>query len=311
MKILVLGWYGHANIGDESYKLTFPKMFPEHEFIFTEKISNQKFDLVIVGGGNVLKPAFLNQLKKVTVPIYGISVGLETFNEELKLFKHIYVRDLFSLKILQDMGVSAAYLPDLAFLLEPNKEKGMEWIRERFNANKLDLYPRVIAIIINAYLMNGMENNKCYDGLHFIKFSYDMARVIDETHASFIFLPFGCSMPHDDRIANSWIASKCKFYKKNLMIFDKLDIQETLNIMAATNLNISSRLHSSIFSCVSNVPFIDITHHSKNENFLQSISYDNSISYWNFSVKEMKDRLNKEVLPAENLKERFYEIRFD
>lgn len=55
MKVFVFGWYDHGNIGDESYKLSFTSIWPEHNFIFGEKFSETDFDLCIIGGGDVIR----------------------------------------------------------------------------------------------------------------------------------------------------------------------------------------------------------------------------------------------------------------
>jgi len=49
MKIFVYGWYGHENIGDESYKLSFKETWSQHEFIFSDNVKEEdinKFDLM-------------------------------------------------------------------------------------------------------------------------------------------------------------------------------------------------------------------------------------------------------------------------
>ncbi|NIQ15589.1 MAG: hypothetical protein GTO02_14685, partial [Candidatus Dadabacteria bacterium] len=51
--IHVLGWYGHDNVGDEAYKLAFPKLFKNNKFVFGEIIKG-KPEKIILGGGDVL-----------------------------------------------------------------------------------------------------------------------------------------------------------------------------------------------------------------------------------------------------------------
>ncbi len=138
------------------------------------------------------------------------------------------------------------------------------------------------------------------DYLQLQKVIFDLAKLADETNASFVFFPMSTGMPWDDRITNGMIAGKCKFWKKNLMIFNPLDVQQTLDLISSLDVVISTRLHSSIFSLISEVPFIDLTHHDKNLGFLKTVGLeDNSINYWEFDYKELKDKLNK----IERLKE--------
>ena len=59
MKIDVLGWYFKNNIGDESYKFTFPLLFPGHEFNFFDELKTSA-TTVILGGGNILNKEFVD-----------------------------------------------------------------------------------------------------------------------------------------------------------------------------------------------------------------------------------------------------------
>jgi polysaccharide pyruvyl transferase WcaK-like protein len=298
MKILVLGWYGHHNIGDESYKETFRSLFPNHELTFTDSLKESlvgQNDVIILGGGNVLRQGFLNQLQGIQKPIYGFSLGMEELPQcDLSFFKHIYTRDIVTLEKLKELNIPCSFIPDAALILEPNAAAGKSWLEKKFADEKCDLYSNIVTVVVNSYMLNGSLNGLARDAFSFIKFSYDFARVIDETPASFVFVPFGTQLPFDDRVANSWVAAKCKYWKKNLVVFDRLNYQETLNVIAASNLTISSRLHSSIFSFVAGTPFIDVTHHSKNNLFLQLIGKsENSINFWQFDSEELKDKINK------------------
>src|SRR5207249_4018803 len=105
------------------------------------------------------------------------------------------------------------------------------------------------------------------DFVDFTKFSYDLAWVSDNTACSFVFMPFGTEMPHDDRTSNAFVSSRIKFWQKNSVIYDKLTVQETLDLVSACDAMISTRLHSSIFSVLAGVPLLDVTHNHKNKWF--------------------------------------------
>lgn len=295
MNILTMGWYDHNNLGDESYKDTFCSLFPQHNFIFSDNPKKElidKCDVVLLGGGNVIKQAYLDELQKIkNKPIYGFSIGMEDENLNIppKLFKHIYARDENTLNILKKKKIPCSYFPDSAFILQGNAEEGRHWLKAKYKQENLDLYENVIAIVVNSYILHNNLSSLARDSVAFLKFSYDLARIADETNASFVFIPFGTGMPIDDRVANGWVASKCKYWKKNLVIFDRINYKTALNIISSANLTISSRLHSSIFSYVAGTPFIDITHHSKNEFFLKSIGKQHlSVPFWNFDIDKVR-----------------------
>jgi polysaccharide pyruvyl transferase WcaK-like protein len=132
------------------------------------------------------------------------------------------------------------------------------------------------------------------DHLKFERFCYDLAAAFDATNASFLFIPFGYRMPWDDRLANSSVAARCKFWKKNAVVYEELSIQKTLNIISSLDGMISTRLHSTIFSLSNKIPFIDITHNHKNKRLLSTISYEEaSILYSEFSYQKCMASLQK------------------
>ncbi len=239
-EVNVIGFYGHSNVGDESYKLAFPKLFPNYNFHFSDKITNPDWT-TILGGGNVCSDHFLTQAN-LAKKKYAISVG--GIDSRLENFDGVYVRD-------EQKIPNSILIPDLAFCLEPERERGIELLKNLFNGR--DLYEKKIGVIINSYLCVG-DSNLARDEALFQYFSYNLARIMDNTNASFIFIPFGTNH-FDDRIPNSWISGKCKWWKKNLVIFEQFCPQTTLNIVSACDAVISMRLHSSIFSTISNVPF--------------------------------------------------------
>jgi polysaccharide pyruvyl transferase WcaK-like protein len=296
MKILVLGFYGKSNVGDESYKETFRMLFPHYDFTFVD----------------VLRKQFVDQLSKVkNKNIYGFSLGMENaLSEDLSFFKHIYARDCATLDFLKTRKIPCSFCPDAALILQGDVQAGKHWIKKNFQYEKCDLYSNVITVVINGYITNDNVESLARDTLTFIKFSYDVARIADETPASFLFIPFGSIIPCDDRIPNAWVASKCKFWKKNFVAFNRMTFRDTLNVISASNLVISSRLHSSIFSFANGVPFIDITHHDKNKLFLNMIKkLENSISFWNFNAVALKEKIHKMLyLPKHNEHQEFRDL---
>lgn len=326
MKILTLGFYDKFNFGDETYKDTFKSLFPLHEFTFVNQLNQNlinSHDVVLLGGGNVLRNHYINELKKVeNKKIYAYSVGMEdNCTENLDLFSHIYARDYETINNLKNRNVPCTFIPDAAMILNGDPENGKKIIEKLFKQESLELYSKIVIVVVNSYMAGLANDCLARDAFNFLKFSYDLAKTIDETPASFIFVPFGINQPHDDRTTNAWVASKCKFWKKNYVMFNQLHYKEILDIISYSNLVISSRLHSTIFSYVTGTPFIDITHHSKNEIFVNMINKSqNSISYWNFDNNLLKNKIkellvlpkNKDFIEFQTIvKEKTNEIHFD
>jgi polysaccharide pyruvyl transferase WcaK-like protein len=311
--ITILGWYGHGNVGDESYKASFPLLLPDFNLNFTDKISeiDKKSDSFILGGGAVVEPPFLKQLNNIDNKfIVSVTANKNACPETMKTFKNIIVRDVKSQNALEKLGIFSELMPDVAFLLRGNRDVGYEYIRNQFLQEKRDLYNKIVICVYNAHL--GVVDDDRYlarDQMTFLKTANDLASIIDSTPASFVFVPFGQHDPWDDRITNSWLASRCKFWKKNLIIYDRISFQQVLDIIACADTVISSRLHASIFSCVTNVPFIDVTHHDKNLGFLQTVGLEDwSVPYWKFNYDKCKHLLNEFLTNMTPHKDRLQKI---
>ena len=300
----VVGWYGHGNCGDESYKLSFPKLFPQHRFTFSEKPSPPYRDAYILGGGDVICDDYINILK--SVPKKHIMSATMSSQKDISDFGIVAVRDFASMSIASMSGVKSIYTPDFAFALDFDAKKGKELIRQKFKALDRDLYSNLVVVVVNAHLSPDLSS-LARDSYLFQHMSYELAKAIDSTSASFMFIPFGTNEPWDDRLSNAWVASKCKFWKKNVICYDTISVQDTIDIIAAADAVISSRLHSTIFSCITATPFVDITHNHKNLGFLETTSLlKHSVKYEGVDAvtivnklkialgsAEAKDELNK------------------
>ncbi len=272
-KIKVLGYYGAKNIGDEAYKLAFPFLFPEYDLTFTNKLTGPE-ETVILGGGDVLNPHFLNQLYHAKHK-HAMSVNSKNVTG-------------FDSVIARDKRRGFQYLPDFAFILSSDRDRGKTLIKQIFDRNNADLYNNLVVVVMNSFLVP-VEDTLARDHLTFEKVCYDLARLCDSVSASFMMLPFGNGFPRNDRIANSAVYMKCKFWKKNVVVYDELSVQDTLDICAAADAMIATRLHASIFSCIGGTPFVDLTHHDKTTCFLETIDRQHwGISYWHMDIDRVK-----------------------
>jgi len=292
-QINIVGWYNKRNAGDESYKLAFPKLL-DLPLVFSDT-PIADCDQYILGGGDIVAPCFLDQLDRINAPkhLMSVSVPEKVNGDLLKQFSTVIVRDEQSLTNALVSCPHAVMAPDFAFALQGSAERGKIMLRDCFLRENSEMYNNVIGLIINAHLMPTHESNAA-DAAYFERFCYDLSKVMDNTNASFILIPFGKAMPWDDRAANAMIASRCKFYKKNACIYSDLHASDALDIIAALDCVISTRLHSTIFAISNSTPFVDITHNHKNKNLLKTLDYEkSSIAYRQASSEEIKNRVNE------------------
>lgn len=282
MRVLVIGWF-KENIGDLAYKLAFKHLFPQCDFTFSDRYIEGDWQAVIIGGGNIINLGLVNQVKHIKNK-YAISVDMNESNKDLfKDFKDYRIRNI---------ETHEKYMPDIAFCLKGNVLNGANLIKKIFKNH--DLYSKVGIVVLNSHVLYpGNQEYFARDFLTFQKFAQDLASTLDETCASFLFLPMCTSMPFDDRIANSWVASRCKYWKKHMVSYEPLSVEDTIDIISASDFMISSRLHSTIFATNFGIPFADITHHDKNLSFLKTIGQEKrSVSYWDFNKFKFKEILN-------------------
>lgn len=301
MKVLFCGWYGHRNVGDDQYRVAYSRLFPRVDGAFADRPSPEQVaacDALVLGGGNVIDRHYLQVVRPYLgkVPVYAMSAGCTDSGvdpEDLKKFERIWVRDHRSVKVLAGLGVRSDYAPDAGWALEADVRNGDLVCRGLFERQEKDLYKRRVVVVLNSHLTTAQPDVLARDAARFDCFAHALAAVADQTAASFVFVPFGRSMPWDDRVPNSWVAHKCKWHGKNAVVWDELSVFETLDVLAAADAVVSMRFHSTLFALAGGTPVVDVTHHDKNLGLIESAGVEvPSVPYWDFSKDLFARTLN-------------------
>ena len=136
-RVCVIGYYGHANLGDQSYIKSFGKFFEgvfdeKHiKFFDCDRIHNHVFnenDLIVVGGGDVLNDYFIDKIIAVfngkRNRIIAVSVGLPykgilTTTNKLNIIDYVFVRTKVDLDTFKTYfhPHKVRYLPDISQLI--------------------------------------------------------------------------------------------------------------------------------------------------------------------------------------------------
>src|ERR1700760_2120231 len=97
MKISVLGWYNHGNVGDEAFKIVFPLLLPAHQVKCVESLKDDdNSDAYILGGGDVVYEAYMKYIRKFPNKkkiAASVTLTPNSSLDELDIFDHVYVRD--------------------------------------------------------------------------------------------------------------------------------------------------------------------------------------------------------------------------
>lgn len=279
--------YGGRNVGDRAYREVFARLLPCFDLAFSNHCKPEHNpDLLILGGGDVVLRPYTStfsdeEVRRTLVASVSITPGSDF--DFLAKCRRVIVRDRASQALCLEQGMRVEHLPDLAFALEADPERGREWIEEMFDREGLDRYNKLVCVVPNSYMWFGGHESPSRDFTKALSVADDLAYVLDRTPSSFIFLPFSTQAPVDDRVSSGYINSRTKYHSKNLVVYDRLDVQMTLDVMSACDAVIGGRLHSLIFSVIAGRPFIAMDHHRKITDFVDEIQRP----HWSFRFNDM------------------------
>jgi len=243
------------------------KAFPYYKFFQILP----KVDALIVGGGTLLTdwqlalPLFLylilaiGWVKVLRKSVIFYAVGAEPFYTRLgKLLAQrildrvdlITVRGSRSKRALQILGLAKSIhvTADPSLILKPADGMGAE---EMLKRGEMDISegPRVV-VCLRRWRGNG-------EGVEFKRIMaevYDC--LVEKFGAEVIFLPMSTSVFDDDRKISTEIIGMMKNHGRIKLIKDRLNPQEVMTIIRASNLVVSMRLHPLIFAAKTHTPMI-------------------------------------------------------
>lgn len=257
-KILLVGWQGHNNIGDEAIYLANQKLFPDFELIINQGDLNSPVSL---WGGGTLLPRWCKKtpMNKVNIA-FGVGVepvllvkGLKTpYGDLVKKFnfQYIGVRGPRSKKELDVVGIESNFIGDPALILQPesyhNKKEGL--------------------IGINIGIMWGISKS---DQKKVLKEMVGFCHYLKEQGFKPILIPFWSGDIEYIKLLSE---------KTGVPIFKNWnDVYQVIEIISKCQVIIGEKLHSVVLSAASGVPFISIAYSEKCFDFVDSLNMDDYI----------------------------------
>lgn len=281
-KIIILGWYYHGNLGDDSFREAFIQMFPDSILEFVDKIPENvnDYDCLIIGGGSFLESEIKN-ISMVTIPIAFVGVGIEAYvapknMEALKKAKIVIARNKWE---------NAIIAPDLAYSLDLG-------IKSQ-TTNQ-------ITVLMNGYF-SPKHNSKEYQLRSWDWFCTELAqsldKIIEKTNHKIKFASMCVNPDIDDRRAAAYVLDRM-YYRSRAEIdySDHFDFSfisaKAITEIKKSKLVISHRFHGMVFSSMLGVPFVGITGHDKMENFFKEVGSKAVVPYYGFNHEVFKNAID-------------------
>lgn len=291
MKINVVGWFDRKNVGDECFRYVLKDFFSGHDVKFVTPPSKcDSPDIVVLGGGAVASPFYLNILPDCPRYAIGIDLAYESESELIKNanFKEVYIRNNTDCNLLKTKVLCPVHLmPDLAFYLSPT------------NANVLIKYKKTskktLGVFVTDYVNPALDRSNAEFRERADFFTINLAKKLDELSNEYEIILVPCSTAgygNDIRINLDLVA-----FMRNqpTYILETLNPIEMIDLMKDLDLALCMRFHAHIFALITETPIMSIEFTKKVKNLLEEhdlldstvISYKNKkFDFSNFEIKQ-------------------------
>lgn len=295
--VLVFGFYGKQNLGDDLFCIAFEKLFPNLTFSFVDELTvdNTKNAFAIfIGGGSFLSSPILvseeclNIVRTKTVLYIGIGAETEIHSSHAELMilaKLIAIRSECGIEQVKKLNENVIIIPDLVYSLVnyPNKLK----------RNKS------VLILPNIYTVpNNTDPHWKHNSWNHFKFEF--AQFLDYLHEdnySIKFFSMCYNIKQNDFLAASEIINCMKYRNSENILKINTSLEDILNIFSNQSIVITQRFHGAILAEVARVPYISIHHHDKLKT--SHLNEGIFISYYASSkqtfIDGFNDAINKEI----------------
>lgn len=262
--ILVYGFYGHNNIGDDLFCEAFRTIFPNVNFSFSDNITIDKIkdaSAIFVGGGSFLSNNIkmskecLNLLK--TKKLFYVGVGAETdihpaHKELIRLARLIALRSPVGIENIREINENVIVIPDIVYSLKAELGKKKK--------------PKSVLVLpnIHAVPQNTDDHWKHSSWERFkFEFSQFLDYIIDDGYAVNFFSMCNNVLHNDDWATHEIISSMVHRNGDNLVRAESHSIKDVCKLLSNYEIIITQRFHGIILSEIMRIPYMSIFHHDK------------------------------------------------
>lgn len=312
IRIFIIGYFGHSNIGDQQYLLTFNYIFKTFlinnnnytiHYLDCDHVKITQFqhsDIIILGGGDILNDYFLDQIisKFINKPnkILAVSVGLP-YTDILLNTNKLNIIDYIFIRSQQDINLFKQYfhphriffIPDISFFLIHYKLSSHKQLTYNNNNNNLSLIQKhleniknnfgkkIIAITLSRHIFHSNYTTNYFNILQsFVKF----IKYLLTFNYYIVLLPFNTNEngnnENDILIHNDImnILNDSPNITCNIMnLTTHLEPLEILDLYQYFYITIPMRFHATLFSIYTNVPVLPVFTTRKIKNLLLDINW--------------------------------------
>lgn len=309
MKILIAGFYGHQNFGDDCFVKVFDRFLSGHQLKYTDIANLDKedihlYDCVVIGAGDVLNDFYGLKYNEVLANYRGykiaVGVGVSFFEcakrSYINYFDDIILRSKEDLPVISKIlgTIHTHYLPDLAYSIPISFEHpSYDGARKK----------------IGFYLVGTMIDNP---GLLYT--IHRFANFVLTTGYELHLIPMHHreGMTSSDVSIGENIANVFKLYESQIKVHPLYDFNTFISIMGQLDFALCARFHAHVFCVRLGVPFISIPLTRKVELLVKELPYDcqytpnvikdASYNLLGIDVKDIKSKFNDLVKNASSIR---------
>lgn len=313
MNINICGWFNRKNVGDESFKIAFDKMFEntDHKitYVTPPTICSPNADLIILGGGAVVAPYYMECLPpNVPKVAFGVDLGYESESQLLKGFSSVHVRHATDVPLIkQSVACPVESIPDLAYVIKPS---GADVLSRFLKRGK----KKVLGVMLTDYVNPAIDRPIADFRKRADSFITNLTPKLVDMYQSgkwdILMIPCSTGGHGDDRRINLDIGSQME--DQPIQIMETLSPQETVDLIAQCDLTICMKFHAHIFSIIAGTPFLSIPFARKVKLMLKENGLGKEICGYfegsEFNVELFEKTLNDVVERAADYRHHFLKL---
>jgi polysaccharide pyruvyl transferase WcaK-like protein len=290
--IVVYGWYGQENLGDELFKESFKFLFPDYNFTYVTFLTKdilEKNDVVFFGGGSFLYDSVkinnedlpLLKSKKIFYIGVGVEKDIHPMHVDLmKSAKFIAVRSADQLDAVKQINNNAKFVPDIVYSLQSKVVSSKAKNKSILVIPNISVVPR--------------WNDPQWSHSSWNHFKSEFAQFLDilvEDGYNINFFSMCNNRSLDDGSAASEIINMMSHRNNTCKIYNSpQDLASITQLLSQYQLIITQRFHGIVLSEMARVPYLAIHHHDK---LKYSVPHEGKyISYYGTYKQELFDKFN-------------------